>query len=110
MELIDKSAIVAEIERNINAYNEKKKHCPSNTQVEAICDNKVQVLKYILSFLDTLEVKKMDLENLQKELDKAVKIYKPIGDFGWGTLYNIATDFYELGMQVSNKVQKGEEI
>lgn len=45
-----------------------------------------------------------DLDYIKKELDKVVRIYKPNGDFGWGTLYNVATYFYELGI----KAQKGE--
>lgn len=35
--------------------------------------------------------------DFEKELDEAVRRYKPNGDFGWGTLYNIAYYFYELG-------------
>ncbi len=32
----------------------------------------------------------MDIEALKEELGRAIKIYKPDGDFGYGTLYNIA--------------------
>ena len=51
-----------------------------------------------------VEVKKVDLDYIQKELDEVVRIHKPpFGDFGWGTLYNVAMHFYELGL----KAQKG---
>lgn len=62
MELIDKSALVAEIENRIDRCNTKKWSCPANTQVEALCDNKISAYKEILSFLDTTEVKNVDLD------------------------------------------------
>ncbi len=43
--------------------------------------------------------KKIDIDFIQEELDKAIRIYKPTGDFGYGTLYNIAIHFYELGIE-----------
>ena len=49
-------------------------------------------------------MEKIDLDYIKKELDRVVKIYNPNEDFGWGTLYNIATHFFELGLQA----QKGE--
>ncbi len=60
-------------------------------------------LKEISQFVDTLEVKDVDLEYLREELDKAVKIYKAGSDFGWGTLYNIALHFFELGLKARNE-------
>lgn len=50
----------------------------------------------ILSLINSLqqEQPKVDFE---KELEEAARRYKPNGDFGWGTLYNIAYHFYELG-------------
>lgn len=39
----------------------------------------------------------MDIEALKEELERAIKIYKPDGDFGYGTLYNIAWHFAEWG-------------
>ena len=53
--------------------------------------------------INTIEVKEVDLEKLKEELDRVVKIYKPGGDFGWGTLYNIATHFFELGLKAALK-------
>ena len=60
--LIDKSAVIAEINNRIDICNIKKHSCPVNTQVEAICDNKIHAYKELLSFIDTLEVKEVDLE------------------------------------------------
>jgi hypothetical protein len=45
----------------------------------------------------------IDIDYIKEELDKAVRIYKPTGDFGWGTLYNIAIHFYELGVNDAHK-------
>ncbi len=97
MKLIDKDAVVAEIERR---------------SIELSTINKVSyevglfdAYNIVLSFLDTLEVKEVDLDYIKDELDEVVKIHKPNGDFGWGTLYNVATHFFELGLKVA---QKGE--
>ena len=60
MKLIDKAAVVAEIKNCIDRCNAKKRSCPANTQVEAICDNKIYAYKELLSFLDTIEVKDMN--------------------------------------------------
>ena len=57
-----------------------------------------------MRYQKNVEVKEVNLDYIKDELDRVVKIYKPDGDFGWGTLYNIATHFFELGL----KVQKGE--
>ena len=99
MKLIDKDAIVAEIKRILSAFEN------SDEPVDRL---RASILIGLLSFIDTLEVKEVDLDYIKDELDRAVKIYKPDGNFGWGTLYNIATHFFELGMRVSNKAQKGE--
>ena len=94
MKLIDKDALLAEIERLVNNQD-------SALDYEA-------ALEDVRNFLDTLEVKEVDLDYIKDELDKVVKIYKPDGHFGWGTLYNIAIHFFELGMSISNKAQKGK--
>lgn len=49
--------------------------------------------------LDTPEVKEVDLDYIKKELDELIRFNKPDGDFGWGTLYNVATHFFELGLK-----------
>ena len=52
MELIDKAAIVAEIER---LYNSEY-----TNDSDLSCGKKI-ILRHILSFLDTLEVKEIDI-------------------------------------------------
>lgn len=92
---ISKSAVVAEIERtkaNIKEYCVREGH-------DRRFDVVPEQLAQILSFIDTLETKEVDLDYIKDELDRAVKIYKPNGNFGWGTLYNIATHFFELGLK-----------
>ena len=51
---INKDALVAEINNCIDRCTIKKQSCPVNTQVEAICNNKIYAYKEILSFIDTL--------------------------------------------------------
>lgn len=92
---IPKSALVAEIERRIKT----NKECMLGLRNLDYYQGKVDALNDTILSLNTLEVKEVDLENLREELDKAVKIYKPNGDFGWGTLYNIAVHFFELGVR-----------
>lgn len=99
MKLIDKSAIVAEIERI------KKEECPTDSY-EGRC--KLLWFEQFLSFLDTLEVKKVDLE---KEANEA---WDYIFSHGWDENSRMALKhdeymafakhFYELGL----KAQKGE--
>ena len=54
-------------------------------------------------YKENLEVKDVDLDYIKDELDRVVKIYKPDGDFGWGTLYNVATHFFELGLKAQKR-------
>lgn len=105
---IDKDALVADIERRISLFKKEKKTekwSAGASQMNVVSlGARIAMLEEILSYLDTLEVKEVDLDYIKKELDEAVRIYKPNGDFGWGTLYNVATHFFELGL----KAQKGE--
>lgn len=100
---IDKSILEEEIRRQIFAIDK----CPklTVTQIAVLEGNKV-VLTKLLSFLDTLEVKGVDLDYIKKELDEVVRIYKPNGNFGWGTLYNVATHFFELGLKTQKRGMK----
>jgi len=52
-----------------------------------------------IRYKENVEMKEVDLDYIKDELDRVVKIYKPNEDFGWGTLYNIATYFFELGIK-----------
>ena len=94
IELIDKAAIVAEI---IKIYDRNR----SNGYID-VCNE----IDDILSFLDTLEVKEVDLE---KEMDAYWDKYCN-DEFGElversnESFDNIAKYFYELGL----KAKKGE--
>ena len=89
MKLIDKDAVVAEINRVLNSYD----------------SNEITSGRYALvnlhDFLDTLEVKEVDLE-------KEVNIYmvnemKFLSDeVGYDTLSTIAKHFFELALSLKN--------
>lgn len=55
-----KAAIVAEIEERINRNNEKAASYSSSSH-DYLCQVKEAVYKNLLSFIDTLEVKEVDL-------------------------------------------------
>ena len=94
MKLIDKDALVAEIERI------KKEECPTDSY-EGRC--KLLWFEQFLSFLDTLEVKEVDLEKeFYDFLDTLIG--KDNGHLSEDELFRIAEYFYELGL----KAQKGE--
>ena len=62
----------------------------------------VHVLNDVLDFLDTLEVKEVDLD-AELEHYKAEQNIKYKEDIN---MFEFAKHFFELGMQVSNKAQK----
>ena len=98
--LIDKDALVAEIKKRIK---ETESMQPKFDQFWA---GQISAFKGVLKILDTIEVKKVDLDYIRDELDELIGFIKPGGDFGWGTLYNVATHFFELGL----KARKGEKV
>lgn len=102
MKLIDKDALVAEIGRL--RKEDGNPYFPSETAdkyyargVHFTCDG-------LVNFLDTLEVKEVDLD---EEIEKCLKRYNMLA-VGKKDFTDIAKHFFELGMQVSNKAQKGE--
>lgn len=101
---IDKDAIVAEIERKIKAIPKGE----TDKRLRAVYGNEAFVLNDLLSFLNTLEVKEIDL---QSEIDR---VWDNTSDNfledGWKEFEDIAKHFSELGMAVSNKAQKGEKV
>ena len=109
MKLIDKAALVAEIMNCIDRCNIKKRSCPANTQVEAICDNKIHAYTELLSFLDTLEVKYVDLEkecknylennfNSVEEPDEFFTTVMQLDD-----MVLFAKHFFELGLKAQKR-------
>lgn len=61
-------------------------------------EGQISAFDSVLKILDTLETKeeKVDLDYIKKELDELIGNHNR--DFGWGTLYNVATHFFELGI------------
>ena len=98
---INKDALVAEFKRRISLFKKEKKiekWSAEASQMNVISlGARIAMLEEILSFLNTLEVKDVDLE---KEI---VKIYDAIPGKREDIEY-IAKHFFELGL----KAQKGE--
>ena len=86
MELIDKSTLVAEIEKRIKT----NKGCMLGLRNLDYYQGKIDALNDTISFLTTFEVKKTNSELLkkhfeetpQKELDKEWKEIEPLNDIG----------------------------
>jgi len=105
---IDKAAVIAEIERRINIVNPDT---IEDWRYRIGREHDIEIMKSILSFIDTIEVKEVDLEKVIEEYFK-----------GWTDDYDnggaachyqyvqvndckaIAKYFFELGL----KTQKGE--
>lgn len=97
---IDKTALIAEIERRIDEVNQIDKASYEVGLLDAY--------KNILSFLDTLEAKENDLE---KELnyDDYMTFFKEHpdysnGDWGFDECWVFADYFYKLGLKVAQKL------
>ena len=95
---IDKDALVAEIERRIKAIPRGE----TDKRLKAVYGNEAFVLNDLLSFIDTPEVKEVDLD---KELKDWMRDNTDSADFF--DLPSLVKHFFELGMAVSNKTQKG---
>ena len=102
--LIDKSALVAEIERRINEIN---LDTIEDWRYRLQREHDIEVMKNILSLINTLEVKEVDLE---KEIDNYLLTYwnEEREKFLHPFLKKMCVHFFELGITASNKVQKGK--
>lgn len=99
---INKDALVAEIKRYKHKADERLK-IKGRTLAEDCKDSALQNLcGNLLHFIDTLEVKKVDLE---KEFDNYTKnIFASDVQFEPFThLYNCAKYFYELGLKAKEE-------
>lgn len=91
-QLIDKSAVVEEIEKRLSLLEGGTGHPEVMKRVEGV----IKGYKSILSFLDTLEVKEVDLE---KEIELVKGDYEQV-DVAWNDDFDfIARHFYELGLK-----------
>lgn len=130
MKLIDKASLVAEIEKRIN-FNEKLNahsrldECNAilsfidTLEVKEISDEydgflgkELKMVDDEIERLEKLKVKEVDLE---KETKKWWKEYLHLDTKNqlWMDAHQsivFAKYFFELGMQISNKAQKGENI
>ena len=93
---IDKNALVAEIERRIKEYN---------TPIDGLGSNNIRLneCKDILSFINTLEIKEVDLEKEMDTYFETMEVQEHENIFE-DTFQMIAKHFFELGL----KVHKGE--
>ena len=101
MKLIDKAAVVAEIER-------RKRKLLDNIICEGDKEWVVRTahqLNRILLFLDILEMKEVDLE---KSISDWLSEGLPNDEEEIDYIKETAKHFFELGMQASNKAQRGE--
>lgn len=97
---IKKSAVVAEIERRITAY-QKNFDKADNKIARISTDGRIQSLKSILSFINTLEVKGVDFDTEWK------RYFEHRGEMATVNIKHLAKYFFELALQVA---QKGEEV
>ena len=96
MKLIDKAAVVAEIERRIKEGEEVIKEVPSSAILGLI-----QAYKNVLSFLDTLEVKEVDLNSA---VERYVEEHKSELT-GYFDIRRIARHFYKLGLNAQSRIK-----
>lgn len=103
---INKSALVAEIEKRISNHNKELQRASDEDFVSSWASdeaNQKLALTTLIPFLDTLEVKEVDFE---KALDNFYKQedWSPTDAIEYDTHKDIARHFFELGL----KTQKGE--
>jgi hypothetical protein len=114
MKLIDKAAVVAEIDEIVKGLQKNCNPNPMGNIQECLAAAQIEALNLIKDFLDTFETKEVDLEKEVKNLiekekafvtdNREVKYYN--GD-SFNHIYElefIAKHFFELGL----KAQKGE--
>lgn len=97
---ISKSALVAEIERL--KKNEGWCQVGKDTADVYYARGFRFACERIISFIDTLEVKEVDFDAEWK------RYFKHRGEMATVNVHHLAKHFFELGMSVSNKTQKGE--
>ena len=104
MKLIDKDALVAEIQKLISNGQVKLQESQESNDHEnyIVWSEHIATCIMVLSLIDTLEVKEVDLE---KEIELIKGDYEQV-DVAWNNDFDfIARHFFELGIQ---KAQKGE--
>lgn len=97
---IPKATLLAEMEKEIKRIYAGRE-CVGISSNE---ENIVRGLQKAEDIIDTIEVKEVDLD---EEIEKCLKQYHMIA-VGKEEFEPIAKHFFEIGMHVSNKAQKGE--
>ena len=100
MKLIDKDALVAEIERRIKT----NKECMLGLRNLDYYQGKVDALNDTISSLNTLEVKEVNFDKEYEEYVEEDPVYNKLVNGIVGK--SIAKHFFELGL----KAQKREEV
>ena len=92
---VDKDALIAEIEKVINEINPD---IIEDWRYRLQRERDIKVMKNILSLIDTLEVKEV---NLEKEFDNYTKniLACDVQSESFTHLYNCAKHFFELGLK-----------
>jgi len=91
MKLIDKDKVVEKIKKRIKETESMR------SMVDPFWEGQISAFDSVLKILDTIETEEVDLDYIKKELDELIR--NPNRNFGWGTLYNVATHFFELGIK-----------
>ena len=95
---IDKDALVAEIKERRDSFYSLSESCEKGTPAKAGFYAQAQTLEGVLSFINTLEVKEVDLEKEIHEFVDKEELHLRLWDVD-----RIAKHFFELGL----KAQKG---
>lgn len=105
-ELINKSSLVAEIKRIMDAENENinsfEQH--RNTSEKQRYNARMALLEHLLSFINTLEAKEEDIDELLSNLDKDIKEFVNTAEFErdsavYGHYWAIAKHAFLLGIK-----------
>lgn len=107
MELIDKAAVVAEIKKRINYYQTRNQKWGIAGYAGRVAEG-----EEILDYINTLEVKEVNLEkefnNLLDNLEGVPRMHHSDEQIEWGR--DIAKHFFELGIKVQNYNGKCKDL
>lgn len=112
MKLIDKDALITEIDRQIKLFGSENYKCSDRLTVE----ERLFTLNSIKEFIDTLEVKDVDLEKESELIANGIMISVQSNKYGTNIYNTKRNDFnhYHLqmaarkGIEFGIKAQKGE--
>lgn len=108
---INKDALVAEIERRIKYDEMVMDH---NAQITELLSRELNTLYELSSFIKSLEVKEVDLEKVFNDEYSKFSNDTDAMDYAFpidlADYKDFAKHFFELGLSVSNKAQKGEKV